>query len=226
MRAPISVIIPTYNAAQDLPACLSALGEGLSAGLIRELIISDGRSDDDTKTIAEAAGATWLTGPAGRGGQLRRAAEAAEGAWLLALHADTCLERGWSDAVLSCLADPETAYYSHLRFDAGGFAPRVVAGWANLRSAMFRLPYGDQTLLIARDVYEAVGGYDDIPLMEDVAIARRLGPRLKPSGATAVTSADKFQRRGWINRGSRNLWLLGRYLAGADPAELARVYRK
>ncbi len=225
MRAPISVIIPTYNAAQDLPACLSALGEGLNAGLIRELIISDGGSQDDTKLIAAAAGATWVTGPAGRGGQLQRGGEAAQGAWLLFLHADTCLQPGWSNAAVACLPIPGS-YYGRLRFFADGVAPWFVAGWANLRSKVFHLPYGDQSLLIQRDLYAEIGGFQDIPLMEDVAIARRLGKRLRPSGMIAETSADKFKAQGWFTRGRRNLILLARYFAGADPSVLAKAYRK
>lgn len=225
MRAPISVIIPTLNAENSLPDCLSSLGEGLSRGLIRELIISDGGSTDETSQIAEYAGAEFLKGAPSRGGQLRRAADAAAGDWLLVLHADTCLLPGWSDAVARVLTQPN-AYYFDLRFDAQGLAPRLVASWANLRSRLLHLPYGDQGLLIERQIYKGSAGYPDIPLMEDVALARKLGRRMKPLGAFAQTSADKFERQGWLMRGSRNLMTLGRYLTGADPENLARAYRK
>ncbi|MBV2358588.1 TIGR04283 family arsenosugar biosynthesis glycosyltransferase [Thalassococcus sp. CAU 1522] len=225
MRAPISVIVPTVDAAGDLPACLAALGEGLSLGLIRELVISDGGSVDGTQGVAEAAGALLVTGPPSRGGQLRRGAEAAQGDWLLFLHADTVLAPGWSDAVLPVIAAPG-AYHFRLHFDVPGFAPRLVAGWANLRSRLFHLPYGDQGLLIHRALYDAVGGYPDIPLMEDVALARRLGRKLGPLAARAITSAEKYRAQGWTRRGGRNLLTLGRYLAGADPAILARAYRR
>ena len=100
MRAPVSVIIPTLNAASGLPACLGALGEGLEAGLIRELILTDGGSMDETAAIAGAAGAIWLAGSAGRGAQIARGVAASQGAWLLILHADTVLEAGWSKAML------------------------------------------------------------------------------------------------------------------------------
>ncbi|KUF10354.1 TIGR04283 family arsenosugar biosynthesis glycosyltransferase [Pseudoponticoccus marisrubri] len=225
MRAPISVIIPTLNAADQLPGCLSALAEGLGEGLIRELVITDGGSGDTTLALAEAAGARIVTGPASRGGQLRRGVDAAEGGWLLVLHADTRLTPGWSAAVLAALATPG-AYHFRLRFDAAGPAPALVAGWANLRARLFGLPYGDQGLLIDRESYEAAGGYPDIPLMEDVALARALRGRLHGLPAIAVTSAAKYQRQGWLRRGARNLVTLLRYLTGTDPEVLARAYRR
>ena len=95
MPARISVIIPTLDAAATLPDCLSALLEGVVQGLIGDLVISDGGSRDATLELAQAAGAVVVTGPASRGGQLRRGCAAARGSWLLVLHADTVLDVGW-----------------------------------------------------------------------------------------------------------------------------------
>ena len=225
MRAPISVIIPTLDAAEPLPACLAALMEGLDAGLVRELIVSDGGSADATGAIAQAWGAVVLEGAPSRGGQLRRGCSMAQGEWLLVLHADTVLSPGWSKAVAAHLGDPGRAGWFRLRFDRKGLAPRLVAGWANLRSRL-GLPYGDQGLLIATTLYAQVGGYQDIPLMEDVALARALRGRLAALDAEAVTNAGKYVRQGWLRRGARNLWTLIRYLAGADAARLAAEYRR
>lgn len=224
MRAPISVVIPTLDAAASLPRALSALGEGLSEGLIRELIVSDGGSTDDTREIATEAGGIWTEGPPGRGGQLRRGAELAEGEWLLFLHADTVLQPGWAQAVMAHLVDGRPACF-RLGFDAAGAAPRLVAGWANLRSRAFRLPYGDQGLLVRREDYAAAGGYPEQPLMEDVALVRRLG-RVRVLDGLAVTSAERYRRQGWLRRGGRNLWTLTRYFAGVSPETLARDYRR
>ena len=224
MRAPLSVIIPTLNAGEALPACLTALMEGLEAGLIRELIISDGGSEDATNALAEAWGAEVLTGPASRGGQLRRGCAAAQGTWLLVVHADTVLAPGWSAAVREAMGKPQARWF-RLRFDQGGLAAGFVARWANLRSHL-GLPYGDQGLLISRELYNAVGGYPDQPLMEDVALARLLRGRLRALPTVAVTSAAKYAAQGWLRRGGRNLWLLLRYFAGAQPETLARAYRR
>ncbi|WP_324753790.1 TIGR04283 family arsenosugar biosynthesis glycosyltransferase [Roseovarius sp. Pro17] len=223
MRARLSVIVPTRDAAVRLPVLLSGLMEGVESGLIRELIVSDGGSGDATARIAEEAGALWCEGPPSRGGQLRRGAELAGGEWLLFLHADTGLPVGWSGAVLTQMSDGRPGYF-RLAFDARGLAPWLVAGWANLRSRLFHLPYGDQGLLISRIDYDAVGGYLDIPLMEDVAMARRLGARLSVMPLTVLTSATRYRREGWLRRGARNLSLLLRYLAGADPEDLRRRY--
>ena len=175
MPAPITVIIPTLNAADGIGPTLAALTEGLGAGLIREVIISDGGSEDRIEAIAEAWGAEFITGPAGRGGQLRCAAARATGAWLLVLHADSAPAPGWAEVVLEHVSHGiERAGYFDLRFDQGGPIARLVAGWANLRARLFALPFGDQGLLIPAGLYERVGGYPDIPLMEDVAIARAL----------------------------------------------------
>ncbi len=225
MRAPISVIIPTLNAADQLPRCLEALMEGLEAGLIRELIVSDGGSGDATGAVAQAWGADVLHGEPSRGGQLQRGCAVARADWLLVLHADTALQPGWTKVVRSHLAHPERAGWFRLRFDRGGLAARVVAGWANLRSR-FGLPYGDQGLLISAALYAKVGGYPDVPLMEDVALARALKGKLSGLPADAVTSAEKYARQGWLKRGGRNLWTLLRYFAGADVAALAANYRR
>lgn len=227
MRAALSVIIPTLNAEKQLPGCLAALMEGLEAGLVRELVISDGGSEDATLRIADEVGAILVQGEASRGGQLRRGALAAQGDWMLVLHADTVLDPGWSDCVQDHIAfKPEKAAYFRLRFDARGIAPRLVAGWANIRARLFGLPYGDQGLLISRDLYGSIEGYPDQPLMEDVAIVRMLQGQLLEIPLSARTSAEKYVKEGWLRRGCRNLWTLLRYLAGADPHDLARSYRR
>ncbi|PVA11380.1 glycosyl transferase [Pelagivirga sediminicola] len=223
MRARLSVIVPVLDAEEPLPALLQGLMAGVEAGLIRELILTDGGSRDGTRRIAEAAGAIWVTGPASRGGQLRRGVAAAGGAWLLVLHADTVLPEGWVQAALAQMADGRPGYF-RLSFDARGAAPWVVAAWANLRARLFRLPYGDQGLLISRAEYDAAGGYPDIPLMEDVALARRLGRRLRMMPLAVQSSAARYLRDGWLRRGARNLWLLARYLMGADPDALRKRY--
>lgn len=225
MRAPLSIVIPTLNAADELPATLDALFEGVSGGLVRELIVSDGGSDDTTLLIADEAGAVVLSGAPSRGGQLRRGVAAARGDWLLLVHADTHLSPGWTDIVRASIAQGQAGFF-RLRFRHEGQAARLIAGWANLRSRWFGLPYGDQGLLIrARDL-EAAGGVPDVPLMEDVALARALRGQLAPLSAVAATSFERYARGGWLRRGARNLSLLARYLAGADPNRLARAYRR
>ncbi|MTJ04951.1 MAG: glycosyltransferase [Sediminimonas qiaohouensis] len=227
MRAPVSVVIPTLDAAARLPSCLAALMEGVEAGLIRELVISDGGSRDATAEIAQEAGAALITGEASRGGQLRRGARVAKGEWLLFVHADTVLAPGWAAAVAAHIEGGQArAACFRLRFDTGGLRPALVAGWANLRTRALGLPYGDQGLLVTRGMYDAAGGYRDIPLMEDVAMARALRGRPVLLPVSARTSAARYVAEGWFRRGLRNLWTLARYLCGADPSALSRGYRR
>lgn len=224
MRAPITIIIPTLNAAESLPGCAASVFEGLSAGLIREMIVTDGGSTDKTAMIADALGATFVTGAASRGGQIARAVAQAQSDWVLVLHADTQLSIGWSESVAAHLTQATPAYFQ-LAFDRGGAGASVTARWANLRSRLFNLPYGDQGLLIRRDLLAERGGYRDIPLMEDVDLARRL-PRMTALPVTARTSAARYAAEGWLRRGTRNLILLLRFLTGADPHGLAQAYRR
>jgi hypothetical protein len=226
LTAHISVIVPTLDAEKTLPACLESLMEGLTHGLIRELIVTDGGSQDATCRIADEAGAVLVTGPASRGGQLRRGAALAKGRWLLVLHADTVLELGWARVVADYLEAEDGPACFRLKFRARGMMPAWVAGWANLRSSLFGLPYGDQGLLVSLADYQRAGGYPDQPLMEDVALVRALdrSPAVLP--AKALTGAERYRRSGWLRRGARNIWTLGRYLAGTDPEVLHNAYRR
>jgi len=233
MRAPVSVIIPTLNAQEGLRGCLAALQEGVDAGLIREIIISDGGSWDETLDIAAEASTTVVTGLPSRGGQLKLGGTKANGAWLLFLHADSWLEAGWAWEVKHHIATETGAAAFHLSFrdpgvwgskpEPAGLRSRIVASWANFRSRKFGLPYGDQGLLVAYPHYQEVGGYDDIPLMEDVAIVRRLKPVCLLQ-SRAHTGAERYSREGWFRQGAKNLILLTRYFLGVSPETLAKTY--
>lgn len=228
MRAPLSIVIPTLNAERHLGPCLGALFEGVQAGLVRELIVVDGGSGDATVEIAREVGAEVIEAAPSRGGQLRKGCAAARGEWFLVIHADSVLQEGWSEAVAAHIgAEAGKAGYFRLGFDAKGRAAGFVAGWANFRARAFGLPYGDQGICLRREMYDAVGGYPDIPLMEDVALVRAIGrAALVPFDAVAVTSAAKYQHQGWLRRGAGNLWTLLRYLAGVAPERLAAGYRR
>jgi rSAM/selenodomain-associated transferase 2 len=224
MRAPISVIVPTLDAGIGLHNTLSCLMDALEIGLIREVIVSDAGSMDQTLEIAKDWGAKVVSGVPSRGGQLRRGCEAAKGEWFLVLHADTVLSDDWVNAAVRHLQTSDAGWFD-LQFDGGGVKGWLVSLWANMRSRI-GLPYGDQGLLVSRTLYEAVGGYRDIPLMEDVALVRALRGKLRRINATAKTSAVKYQTQGWIKRGVCNMITLLQYFSGTDPEELAARYRR
>jgi rSAM/selenodomain-associated transferase 2 len=224
MTAPISVVIPTFNAQSALERSLVPLVAGVSAGVIRELILTDGGSTDHTRDIAKQVGAVWVEGEPSRGGQIARGIAAASGAWVFVIHADSLLQDDWVDVCCAVLSDDTTAQYFDLQFDEPGIMPWIVARWVAIRSRVFGLPYGDQAILISRAHLDRIGGYPDLPLMEDVALARRLAGALRPIGSPLTTSADKYRRRGWMRQGTRNISMLLRYLAGADARALYQRY--
>ena len=221
----VSALIPTLNAAASLGATLAAL-----RGQVAEIIIADGGSTDSTLGIAHCIGARVIPAPRGRGVQLRAAAEAATQPWLLALHADTRPGPGWQDAVAAFIARPEAASEAgYFRFALDDSAPeaRRLEAMVAWRSRALGLPYGDQGLLIGRNLYKTLGGYEPIPLMEDVALMRRIGrKRLVALPSAFITSAEKWQRDGWYARSARNLFCLLLWFAGVSPERIARVYAR
>lgn len=224
----LSVVIPTLNAETTLAPVLAALVPGAVEGLVREVIVADGGSTDRTVEIADAAGCEWIEAPRGRGPQLRAGADSARSDWLLFLHADTVLTPGWIGEADRFMAHPgahERAAAFRFALDAEGWRPRAIEGMVRLRCAVFGLPYGDQGLLVSRRLYDRLGGFADLPLMEDVEFVRRIGRgRLTMLPVRAVTSAARYDRDGYLKRPVRNLMCLGLYFAGMSPQRIARLY--
>lgn len=226
----ISVVIPTLNAERTLPHTLSALVPAAIQGVVREVIIVDGGSSDATQMVADAAGAEWLTAERGRGTQLAAGADAARGDWLLFLHADTVLEPGWEQEARTFVDRVERAGAAQagaFRFclDDFGFKPRILEAIVGARCLLFRMPYGDQGLLIPRRLYGSVGGFRPLPLMEDLDIARRIGRRrLVMLRSRAITSAARYKRDGYLKRVARNISCFALYALRVPPRVLVRLY--
>ena len=219
----LSIVIPTLNAAASLPATLASLDELPDA----QRIVVDGGSSDATIACARARGAEIVTAPRGRGGQLAAGAQAARGAWLLFLHADTVLAPGWRGPVEAVMAgDPDRVGYFRFRLDDDAPAARRLEHRVAWRCRMFGLPYGDQGLLMSRRCYDAVGGFRPLPLMEDVDLVRRVGrARLVGLDHAAVTAATRYRQAGYRRRSARNLLCLALYFLGLPPRVLVRLYR-
>ncbi len=225
----LSVVIPTLNAEAGLPRAFDCLIPAAVRGLVREVIVSDGGSSDGTVALADAVGARIVSGERGRGPQLAAGAEAARSDWLLFLHADTALAQGWEAEVegfleRTSLERPRAAAF-RFALDDASFAARLLERLVGLRCFLFGLPYGDQGLLISKRLYRQIGGYRPLPLMEDVDIVRRIGRRRLTMLCTrAVTSAEKFRKRGYLRRSARNLGILFLYTLHVPPRVLAKLY--
>jgi rSAM/selenodomain-associated transferase 2 len=213
----ISIIIPVLNAAAHLRPTLAALGGDA------EIVVVDGGSTDGTPDRAAEAGAWVLTAPRGRGTQLAAGIAAATHPWILLLHADTILSPNWRDALHH---DPTQAGYFRFVLDSDDRRARRLERMVAWRCRVLGLPYGDQGLLIHRDLLQAVGGMKPLPLMEDVDLIRRLGrARLIALPANALTSARKWERDGYRRRSARNLLCLSLWFAGVPPRLIRRIYQ-
>lgn len=177
----ISVVVPTDNAERLLPRCFDSLIGAAVRGVVREVIVSDAGSTDSTLLIADAAGAHVIHSRKNRGARMAEAAATAKSDWLLFLHPETALETGWEVEAESFISQsimerPRAAVFRFALEDFGGEARRAEAK-ANLRTALFALPYGDQGLLIPKRLYQKLGGYRALADMEDADLVRRIGRR-------------------------------------------------
>lgn len=227
----ISVVIPTLNAEQTLAPTLEALIPAAVDGLIRDVIIADGGSTDATARIADEAGAKFINCESGRGQQLGNGANQAKADWLLFLHADTVLAPTWQDDARRFMHDVDTgarqpaAAAFRFALDDTGLAPRVLEHLVALRCRLFNLPYGDQGLLISRELYQGIGGYQPIQLMEDIDLVRRLGrSRTVLLASRATTSAQRYRKGGYCSRSARNLSCILLFYLHVPSRHIARLY--
>lgn len=228
----LGVVIPALNAATELPATLQALEEG-QAFFDLDVVVADGGSTDQTKQVAKANGARVIDSPRGRGVQLAAGADAVIGEGLLFLHADTVLEPGWGAALAAFIASPGAdgcAVYFRFALDDDHPGARRIERWVAWRCRRYALPYGDQGLALPRDLYDNLGGYPPMALMEDVNFVSRIKHQLGRDAlvgldVAARTSAARYQRGGYWRRPARNLLCLMLYFMGVPVNTISRIYR-
>jgi rSAM/selenodomain-associated transferase 2 len=215
----ISIVIPVFR---DLEALLRTLDAMDFDGA--EVIVAAAEADESLAALRESkTDLLWVTAPRGRARQMNAGAAAARGDWFLFLHADTCLMPGWRAAVDRAHADP-AVNLGCFRFalDSTSPAARLIEIGVRIRVRLFGLPYGDQALFVRREAFAALGGYSDLPIMEDVDLVRRLRKtgRLYAASEQAVTSARRWEEDGWLRRTARHVSLIVRYFAGVHPERL------
>lgn len=224
MREPVSVVIPTLNEEHRIGPLIRRLQQ---IG-VWQIIVADGGSADRTPQAAEELGAEVVPGPANRGLQQNLGARRATGSLLVFLHADTVLPEDFQELAWATVVRPGVvAGAFRLRLDAGGWQFRLIEKVVAVRSGLVHLPYGDQAIFLRPEVFWKVGGFRELPVMEDFDLVRRLQKlgRIEIAAGTAVTSARRWLQDGvWRVTWAHQLCLLGYYLR-IDPHKLARLRR-
>ena len=223
----VSVIIPALNEVENIARCIDAARRQYPPEET-EIIVVDGGSVDGTPARVPDD-VSLLTSPRGRAVQLNRGAAVADGNIFVFCHADSFLPAGWREAVLEALRAPAVS--------GGTFQTLILpANWMmRIRNRWVFPPkwsimFGDQVQFMRRETFAAVGGFPEIPLMEDVEMARALHEagrlvRIDPD-VRVITSARRFAERGYLRQSLLNGWNMFRYLhLGATPEQIARSYR-
>ena len=219
----VSVIIPVYRDADAIARTLDATDWSGA-----EVIIAAAAGDDSVAAVRGAhPTVVWLDAPRGRARQMNAGAAGAHGDWLLFLHADTHLPAGWRASIDAAARAASVAGCYTFTLDSASPFARIIEWGVALRVACLGLPYGDQGLFVRRDCFDAIGGFTDIPIMEDVDFVRRVHREgtLFRSPLRAVTSARRWERDGWIARTARHLGLITLYYCRVPPSTLIRLDR-
>lgn len=223
-RLSVSIVVPVLNEAARLPGLLHRLHRDFPSC---EVVVVDGGSTDATPELVQPPARLVRTG-AGRGRQLNAGAAQTSGQVLWFHHADTHVDPAALDQLRGALADPAVVGGGcTLRFDRHSPALNYVAWTSNARARRLHWIFGDQAMFVRRSVFDALGGFPDLPLMEDLELSRRLARtgRLAVLPATSTASARRFDEHGTWPLLVFMQWLKALHFAGVDPAEIARRYQ-
>lgn len=223
----ISIIIPTLNEQTRLADCLDSI-QKLNP---LEIIVVDGGSSDATCELAQRYGAKVIHSPKGRGVQLKKASAAAKGEILLFVHADAKLpEDVRAEDLVNVIKSGYVGGFFRLKFDSDSLCIRLVEIFANIRSRLLSLPYGDQAIFVSKRAYDDIGGFKDYPFLEDLDLVLRLRKigRLKMIDKPVTVSSRRLLR-GYplspIVISLRNVIIALLFMFGINPEKLVRLYR-
>lgn len=223
----ISIVIPAYREGRRINALIEHVHR-LDGASRCEIIVVDGETPPTTAQAVLDPGVRTLTSPKGRGPQMNAGAAVARGNTLLFLHADTFLPERAVDLIVDTMSDSSlVAGAFSLRFDSRRHRHNVFAWLASMRSRLTRIPFGDHAIFIRREYFTRIGGYEDIPIMEDVALMRRIkhdGRRIRILRDCVQTSARRLEREGMVYCTLRGAILLCLFELGCSPRRLKVHY--
>jgi rSAM/selenodomain-associated transferase 2 len=236
MKPYASIIIPVYNEIATINQTLSHLADSFPE-IPLEVFVVDGNSSGNTLTTIDPRShadnmilKTLISNEGGRAVQMNTGAQLATGKTLLFLHADTMLSENAVGRMVQVVDDPSlTCGAFSLSIQNPNKAYRLIEAVANLRTRITRLPYGDQAQFFKKDYFDSLGGFADIPLMEDVEIMQRVKKRkdrcwILPE--KVYTSARRWEKEGLVYCTLRNWTLISLYSMGVPPGRLAEYYRR
>ncbi len=220
----LSIVIPVLNEAPRIAAQLQKL-QALRRRNV-ELTVADGGSSDGTAQSATALADRVLLAPRGRARQMNAGAAASSGEVLLFLHADTALPPNALEAVTTAIDAGAQWGRFDVRIDGGHPLLRVVERMMNWRSRLSGIATGDQAIFVRRELFDRVGGFPDLPLMEDIRLSALLKRQAPPAclAETVATSARRWEQNGVLRTILLMWWLRAAFFCGTDPARLARQY--